>query len=61
MAAIRDMPLGVMALSAHPQKTDKKNIGEADVPVSFGGISFRPGEWLYADGDGILVATAPLQ
>lgn len=59
-AAIASMDIGVLALATHPQKTDKKNIGEADIPVSFGNATFRPGEWLYADGDGVLVASQPL-
>ena len=55
-AAIAGMDLGVLALATHPQKTVKKNLGEIDVPVSFAGIEFRPGEWLYADADGLIVA-----
>ena len=31
-----------------------------NVPVSFGGVTFRPGEWLCADADGIVVAERPL-
>jgi regulator of ribonuclease activity A len=59
-AAIGAMDIGVFALGTHPQKTDKKNIGEIDVAVTFGGVTFRPGEWLYADSDGVLVADKPL-
>lgn len=58
--AIAAMDIGVLALASHPRKTDKKNTGEQDVPVEFGGVKFHPGEWLYADSDGILVATNPL-
>ncbi len=58
--AIAKMDLAVFALATHPRKTDKKNVGEADVPVSFGGVTFHPGNWLYADEDGILVADGPL-
>lgn len=59
-AAIAGMDLGVLALATHPQKTDKRNVGESDIPVSFGGVDFLPNNWLYADEDGILVATVPL-
>lgn len=59
-AAIGAMDIGVFALATHPRKTDKKNVGEADVAVTFGGVTFRPREWLYADGDGILVAESDL-
>ena len=58
--AIGTMNLGVFALATHPQKTLKKNLGDAEVPVSFAGIDFRPGEWLYADEDGLIVSAAQL-
>lgn len=59
-AAIAEMDIGVMALGTHPMKTVKKGLGEADVPVSFGSITFQPGEFLYADGDGVIVAARAL-
>jgi len=58
--AIGGMDIGVLALDTHPQKTVKKNHGESDVAVSFGGVTFHPGEWLYADEDGVLVSTTSL-
>ncbi len=58
--AIGEMDIGVLALDTHPQKTVKKNQGEADVAVIFGSVTFRPGEWLYADEDGVLVSTTSL-
>ncbi len=58
--AIAAMDLGVFALATHPQKTVKKNLGDADIPVSFAGIAFLPGDWLYADEDGLIVSAAPL-
>jgi regulator of ribonuclease activity A len=59
-AAIRTMPLGVRALNTHPLKTVKKNVGERDVPVTFGGVTLKPGEWLCADEDGVIVSSTPL-
>lgn len=59
-AAINALPLGVRALNTHPLKTVKKNIGERDVPVTFGGVTIKPGEWLCADEDGVIVSTTPL-
>ena len=58
--AIGQMDIGVFAIDTHPMKTVKKNAGEADIPVSFGGVTFIPGEWLYADDDGVVVSAAPL-
>lgn len=58
--AIGAMDLGVFALATHPQKTQKKNQGDSEVPVCFGGVTFTPGEWLYADEDGVIVSAGAL-
>ncbi|HEY0333577.1 MAG TPA: ribonuclease E activity regulator RraA [Stenotrophomonas sp.] len=55
------LPLGVLALAACPRRTEKRDQGEVDVPVSFGGVSFVPGHWLYADENGVLVSPQPLE
>jgi regulator of ribonuclease activity A len=57
---ISTMNLGVKALGTHPQKSQKKGIGEVDIPVHFRGCSFNPGEFLYADHDGIIVSDTAL-
>ena len=59
-AAIGTMDLGVLALTTHPRKTVKQNLGDAEVPVSFAGIDFRPDDWLYADADGLIVSASKL-
>ena len=58
--AIGAMDIGLFAVDTHPMKTVKKNVGEADIPVSFGGVTFTPGEWLYADEDGVIVSATAL-
>ncbi len=58
--AISAMELGVFALATHPRKTLKKNEGDVDVLVNFGGVDFVPGEYLYADEDGVIVSKTPL-
>mgnify|MGYP001168732341 FL=1 len=58
--AIGGMDLGVFALGTHPKKTVKRNVGEVDVPVSFGGVTFQPGHYAYADEDGVVVSASPL-
>jgi regulator of ribonuclease activity A len=58
--AIGQMDIGVFALATHPQKSVKRGAGEADLPVSFGGVNFFPGHHLYADEDGVIVAESAL-
>lgn len=58
--AIGAMDIGVFALGTHPRKTVKRNTGEADLPVTFGGVTFVPGHFLYADEDGVVVCATPL-
>lgn len=58
--AIGSMDLGLYALATHPLKSVKRNIGEQDVAVTFGGVTFVPGEFLYADEDGVIVSQLKL-
>ena len=55
-ADIGAMPLGVKALATHPLKSVKNDYGQRNVPVTFGGVTFVPGEYLYADADGIVIS-----
>ncbi|MFO1346473.1 MAG: ribonuclease E activity regulator RraA [Rhodocyclaceae bacterium] len=57
---INGIDIGVRALDTHPQKSIKKNVGDRDIAVTFGGVTFKPGEYLYADEDGVLVSEKPL-
>ncbi|MCR6628403.1 MAG: ribonuclease E activity regulator RraA [Pseudoxanthomonas sp.] len=54
------LPLCVLALAAHPMKTDRRDLGEVDVPVAFAGVSVTPGDWIYADANGVIVARTRL-
>jgi regulator of ribonuclease activity A len=59
VAALRELPLGILALGSNPRPSAKAGDGETNVDVSFGGCTFRPGDELHADEDGILVLAAP--
>lgn len=58
---IAQTDLGVQALASHPLKTDKRGIGDLNVTVTFGGVTFRPGEFVYADNNGIIVSPQALK
>ena len=55
------MPLGVKALNTYPLKSSKRDPGLRDVPVTFAGATIKPGDWVYADKDGILVSETQLK
>ena len=57
---INGIDIGVRALNTHPQKTVKKGVGERNLSVTFGGVTFHPGEWIYVDEDGVLVSSQAL-
>lgn len=58
--AIAELDLGVHALAAIPQKSNRKGIGETDISLYFGGVSIQSGDYIYADNNGIVVAKEPL-
>lgn len=59
-AELAGIGLGVQALNTHPRKSVKKGQGEREVSVTFAGVTIQPGDWLYADEDGILIASHEL-
>ena len=54
-ATIKGMEIGILALGVCPLKSIKNGVGDSNVIVNFSGITFTPGEYLYADEDGVIV------
>jgi regulator of ribonuclease activity A len=57
---LETIDLGIKALNCHPVKTDKRGEGEAGVVVSFAGGTIEAGQHLYADANGVVIATRNL-
>lgn len=57
---INQIPIGIRALHAHPQKSHTKGAGDRDTLISFAGVHFKKDHFLYADEDGIIVSEAML-
>jgi regulator of ribonuclease activity A len=55
VAALAQLDVGIDALGSNPRPSRKAGAGEVDVPVEFGGVTFRPGDALYSDEDGLVV------
>ncbi len=55
-AVIANIAIGVKALNTNPRKSVKKGVGERDVAVSFSDVIISPGNYIYADEDGIVIS-----
>lgn len=58
--ATRSIPVALWALGTCPQKSRKIAVAQRDIEVEFGGVTFSPGSYLYADVDGIIVVERAL-
>ncbi len=56
VSAISGLDLGVQALATIPVKTERRGLGDFNVAVTFGGVTFTPGDYVYADSNGVVVA-----
>ena len=57
---IKITDIGVQALGAYPVKTEKRGLGRVNIAVTFGGIRFNSGDYLYADNNGVVVSKQQL-
>ena len=55
-AVLDTLPIGIRALHTHPAPSHRRGAGERDTLISFSGVNFKTGHFLYADEDGLLVS-----
>jgi regulator of ribonuclease activity A len=60
VAELAELSIGIRALAVIPMPTEKRNEGQRDVAVQIQGVWIYPGDWLYADDDGIVVVPPPV-
>lgn len=58
--ALAELELGVQALASIPLKSVRRNVGEVGLTVTFAGVNFVPGHYVYADNNGIIVSPKAL-
>lgn len=58
---IGQLPIGIRALHTHPLKSHQRGGGDRDCLITFAGVNFRSGAYLYADEDGVILADDPLE
>lgn len=59
-ADLATIDVGIFAIGTNPLKSRKKGEGERDTVLSFGGVTWKPGNYVYADEDGVIVSEQPL-
>ena len=59
-AVLSAMPLGIKARAAIPRKSTRRGEGQRDLRIDIAGVTVAPGNWVYADGDGVLIAAEAL-
>jgi regulator of ribonuclease activity A len=52
---LQPLALGVLAVGVSPMRPSKSGAGRRDAPLRFAGISIKPGQWVYADRNGLIV------
>jgi len=57
---IASINIGIKALNTNPRKSVKRGAGERAVTLAFGGVTIEPGDYIYCDSDGVLVASEAL-
>ncbi|HWA19598.1 MAG TPA: ribonuclease E activity regulator RraA [Devosia sp.] len=60
VAELAEVPMGIRALGSTPLRPRSEGYGERDVPVQLPGVVVRPGDYLYADEDGMIVSSREL-
>ena len=60
VAELRAAGIGIRALALMPLRTEKRGEGQQDLAVQIQGVPVRPGDWLYADEDGTVIADRSL-
>ncbi|CAH0534570.1 Regulator of ribonuclease activity A [Vibrio stylophorae] len=58
---IDSLDIGIQAIASIPVGAAQESIGEVDVPVNFGGVTFFPEDYLYADSTGVILSSEPLE
>ncbi|OBU11855.1 ribonuclease E activity regulator RraA [Morganella psychrotolerans] len=57
---LSELDIGIQAMAAIPAGCASEGIGESDIRVNFGGVTFFSGDYLYADNTGIILSDVPL-
>ena len=57
---LENLDIAIHALAPIPVSADESSAGESDIPINFGGVTFFPEDYIYADLTGIILSQEPL-
>lgn len=60
VAELAALAVGIRALASMPLPTAKREEGQKEIALQVQGIWVRPGDWLYADEDGMVLSARRL-
>ena len=58
---ISQLDVAIFALGTCPRKSSKKNQGKKNIELLIDGLTIKPGDWVYADINGILISDSELK
>ncbi|MBK1709999.1 ribonuclease E activity regulator RraA [Marichromatium gracile] len=54
------MAIGIKALASTPRKSHRRGEGQRDIPINIAGARVNPGDQIYCDEDGVVIAERSL-
>lgn len=57
---LEELDIGIQAMASIPVGAESNSVGEVDIPVNFGGVTFLPGDHIYADNTGVILSPEAL-
>ncbi|CAG18690.1 MULTISPECIES: ribonuclease E activity regulator RraA [Photobacterium] len=55
-----ELEIGIQAIASIPVGADQQGVGDVDIAVNFGGVTFLPEDHIYADNTGVILSPEPL-
>jgi len=53
---LAQIDIGIFALGTYPLRSNKEGLGNRNTILQFGNVEWRPGEFVYADEDGVIIS-----
>jgi len=58
--ALDELDIGIQGIASIPVGAESEGVGESDIAINFGGVTFLPDDHIYADNTGVILSPEPL-